>query len=67
MMEIKKEYYGVKDIKIIIGCGESMAYQIIRELRERFSRTYSDAITIRAKIPIWYFEEQMHYKKPEKE
>ena len=58
-----KEYYNAKDIQKITDCSANLAYEIIRKLRERFEREYPDAITIRGKIPIWYFNEKMHCKK----
>ena len=57
-----KEYYSAKDIQKITECSKSMAYGIIRKLREKFSQEYPDAITIQGKIPIWYFEKIMMNK-----
>lgn len=57
-----KEYYNVNDVKQIIGCGKSYAYEIISKLKERFSKEYPDAIVINGKIPIWYFEKVMMSK-----
>ena len=57
-----KEYYNAKDIQQITECSKSMAYEIIRQLRERFIKEYPDAITIQGKIPIWYFEKIMKNK-----
>jgi hypothetical protein len=57
-----KEYYSAKDIQKITECSKSMAYDIIRKLREKFSQEYPDAITIQGKIPIWYFEKIMMNK-----
>lgn len=61
-----KDYYNVKDIQQITECSQSMAYSIIQQLRERFSKEYPEAITIQGKIPIWYFEEKMMNKRSEK-
>lgn len=60
-----KEYYGAKDVQRITGCGETLAYRIIRKLREDFEREYPNAITIQGKIPIWYFEDRMVLKRKE--
>lgn len=57
-----KEYYDVKDIQKITECSKSLAYDIIRKLREKFSQEYPEAITIQGKIPIWYFEKIMMNK-----
>ena len=62
-----KEYYNAEDIQKITGVGQTLAYEIIRKLRHRFELEYPTAITIKGKIPIWYFEEQTHCKKEEKE
>ena len=58
-----KEYYNAKDIQKITGVGQTVAYEIIRKLRERFENEYPTVIPLKGKIPIWYFEEQMHNKK----
>lgn len=60
-----KDYYTAKDIKSITGGSMSLAYEIIRKLREMFEKEYPEAITIQAKIPKWYFEEKMMNKKKE--
>lgn len=60
-----KDYYNAKDIQQITGSSQSLAYKIIRELRESFERKFPDAITIQGKIPIWYFEKIMMNKKEE--
>lgn len=57
-----KDYYNAKDIEKIIECSKSMAYEILRKLRERFEEEYPDSITIQGKIPIWYFEKIMMNK-----
>lgn len=60
-----KDYYTAKDIKSITGGSMSLAYEIIRKLREMFEKEYPEAITIQTKIPKWYFEEKMMNKKKE--
>ncbi len=57
-----KSYYNVNDVQEIVGVGQSMAYTIIRRLRESFKKKYPDAIQIQGKIPIWYFEKMMKIK-----
>lgn len=57
-----KEYYDANDIQKIAECSKSLAYDIIRKLREKFSQEYPEAITIQGKIPIWYFEKIMMNK-----
>jgi len=54
-----KEFYGVEDIKKLIECSQSKAYDIIRQLRDSFKKDYPNAVTIQGKIPIWYFEEKV--------
>lgn len=58
-----KDYYNAKDIQTITGCKQTMAYTIIRKLKQKFELDYPDAIQIQGKIPIWYFEEKMMNKK----
>lgn len=58
-----KSYYNAKDIQTITGCSKSLAYEIIRKLRNSFEKKYPDAIPIQGIIPIWYFEETMMNKK----
>ena len=58
-----KEYYNAKDIQKITECSKSLAYEIIRKLREKFEKEYPEAIPIQGKIPIWYFEDKMMCKK----
>ena len=58
-----KSYYNVSDIQKIIGCSKSLAYEIIRKLKESFEKKYPDAIPIQGRIPIWYFEEAMMNKR----
>lgn len=57
-----KDYYNAKDIQKITDCSKSLAYEIIRKLREKFEKEYPDVITIQGKIPIWYFEKSMKNK-----
>lgn len=57
-----KSYYNAKDIETIVGCSKSKAYEIIKQLREKFESDYPDAISIQGKIPIWYFEKTMMSK-----
>ena len=56
------DYYTCKDIQKITGAGKSLAYEIIRKLRQAFEKEYPEAITIQGKIPKWYFEKKMHNK-----
>ena len=58
-----KSYYNAKDIQTITGCSKSLAYEIIRKLKESFEKKYPDAIPIQGRIPIWYFEETMMNKR----
>lgn len=57
-----KEYYNVSDVMKIAGVGNSKASDIIKKLREKFEKEYTDAIPIQARIPIWYFNEKMGLK-----
>ena len=63
--EKMKDYYNAKDIQKVVECSQSLAYEIIRKLKEKFKKEYPDAITIEGKIPIWYFEKIMMNKKGE--
>lgn len=54
-----KEYYNAKDIQKITGCGVTKSYDIIVKLQDMFKKEHPNAITIQAKIPIWYFEKIM--------
>ncbi len=58
-----KNYYNAKDVQEITGCSKSLAYEIIRKLRNSFEKKYPESISIQGKIPIWYFEEIMMNKK----
>ena len=58
-----RDYYNASDVKQITGCSQSLAYEIIRKLKESFEKKYPNAICIQGKIPIWYFEEMMMNKK----
>lgn len=58
-----KDYYNAKDVKEITGASQSLAYEIIRRLRDSFEDKYPEAIPIRGRIPAWYFEEVMRNKK----
>ena len=58
-----RDYYNASDVKQITGCSQSLAYEIIRKLKESFEKKYPNAIKIKRKIPIWYFEEMMMNKK----
>lgn len=58
-----KDYYNASDIQKITGTSKSLAYEIIRKLKESFEKKYPDAIPIQGKIPIWYFEEIMMNKR----
>ncbi|MBO5142182.1 MAG: hypothetical protein J6J11_01840 [Treponema sp.] len=57
-----KSYYNAKDVQEITNCSKSLAYEIIRKLRDKFEKEYPDAISIQGKIPIWYFEKNMKIK-----
>lgn len=61
-----KDYYNAKDIKEVVSCGKSKAYEILNELIKRFNKEYPNAITIKGRIPIWYFEEIMMNKRVDK-
>lgn len=58
-----KDYYNAKDIKEVVNCGMSKAYEILNELIKRFNKEYPNAITIKGRIPIWYFEKIMMNKR----
>lgn len=58
-----KDYYNASDIQKITGASKSLAYEIIRKLKQSFEKKYPDAIPIQGLIPIWYFEETMMNKK----
>ncbi len=58
-----KDYYNAKDVQKITECSQSLAYEIIRKLRESFANEYPEAILIQGKIPIWYFEKKMMNKR----
>lgn len=60
-----KDYYDAKDVQTITGASKSLAYEIIRKLKESFENKYPDAIPIQGRIPKWYFEETMMNKKGE--
>lgn len=60
-----KDYYNAKDVIQITGCSKTLAYEIIKKLRNSFEKKYPEAISIQGKIPIWYFEETMVNKKRE--
>ena len=60
-----RDYYNAKDIQKITGASQSLAYTIIRKLRESFKKKYPEAIQIQGRIPIWYFEQTMMNKKGE--
>ena len=62
---VVKNYYNAKDIQAITGCSKSLAYEIIRKLKDSFEKRYPESIPIQGKIPIWYFEEIMMNKKGE--
>lgn len=62
---VVKNYYNAKDIQTITGCSKSLAYEIIRKLKDSFEKRYPESIPIQGKIPIWYFEEIMMNKKGE--
>lgn len=61
-----KSYYNAKDVQAITGCSKSLAYDIIRRLRESFEKKYPESISIQGKIPIWYFEKIMMNKEGDK-
>lgn len=58
-----KDYYNASDIQKITGISKSLAYEIIRKLRNSFEKKYPNAISIQGRIPIWYFEETMMNKR----
>ena len=57
------DYYTVKDIQKITGASQSLSYEIIRKLKDKFEKAYPEAITIQGKIPKWFFEEKKMNKK----
>lgn len=61
------DYYGPKEVMELTGCKQSYAYDLIRKLQKMFERDYPDAITVRAKIPKWYFNKKMKNKENEEE
>lgn len=54
----KKSYMTVKEVQEVIGCGEGLAYKIIRELNaELKAKGY---LVITGKVPRAYFEEKVY-------
>lgn len=60
---MERDYYNVKDIQKVTGVSQTLAYEIIRKLRDSFQKKYPEAISIQGRIPIWYFEDVMMNKK----
>lgn len=58
-----KQYYDCKDIMKIMGVGKSLAYNIIRKLKEDFKSEYPTTISVQGRVPIWYFNEKMGLKR----
>ena len=56
------DYYTVKDIMRITGCGKNCAYKVISELLGAFKKEYPDVMTIGAKVPSWYVEKKLKNK-----
>lgn len=61
------DYYNVSNIRELTGLGRASAYELIVKLNEELQRDYPGSITLRAKVPKWYFEEKMKNKKGVKE
>lgn len=61
-----KDYYNVEDVREITKASKNLSYKIIRKLRMKFQDEYPDSITIRGKIPAWYFEKIMMNKEVKK-
>lgn len=57
-----KEFYKAEDIQKVIDCSKAKAYQVLQELNKKFEKEYPEAITIKGRIPIWYFEKKMLMK-----
>ena len=53
------KYYNFEDIIELTGCSQSKAYEIIRKLNEQYKKKYPESISIRGKVPKWYFNEAM--------
>lgn len=54
----KKPYMTVEEVKEVIGCGEGLAYKIIRNLNaELKAKGY---LTITGKVSRAYFEEKVY-------
>ena len=58
---MEKTFYDAKDIVKILGCKESKAYEIIKQLNqdleEKYKKEGKKITTFRGKVLIWYFNE----------
>lgn len=58
--KVKKEFYSVKDLKIIIGCKKTEAYRIIQQLNNDLQD--QGIMTINGRILKRYFDKQYGLK-----
>lgn len=57
-----KDYMNYVDIMNATGKKKNLAYKLIRQLQEKFTKEFPDSIIIQGLIPKWYFEKIMKSK-----
>lgn len=51
-----KAFYGIEDVKRILGVSESKGYEYIRLMNQEL--TQNGYLTVRGKVPVRYFNER---------
>ena len=59
MNDSNVQFYNATDIMEIIGCKQTKAYEVIRELHSQLKKEIPGAVPIEGKIPKWYFNEKV--------
>ncbi len=60
-----RQTYGAKELKEVLGCSESKAYELIRIMNTELQK--KGFLTLRGKVPAAYVEERFFGVKADKE
>jgi len=58
-------YYNVEDIMELTGVKKSKGYEMIRNINDKFKQRYPNCESMQGKVPKWFFDEIMGFKKEE--
>lgn len=59
---MKERFYSPKEIEEITGYKYGKCCDLIRNLNKKLAKEYPGTITLRGRVPAWYFEKKVMLK-----